>query len=452
MEGIIDISGYNQNYNTIEITSKSRIAQEVEKINSPVFSILRGTIGYIRKIEIEQKLNDVISIIECSLNVGRFINNKRNKQLLSEGILILDKEKIIKKKYYLIDHNGNIIDEITKSVEKYTKKGNLENSGEYNINNVFFLSFSGLVDRTPFVEYKNCNITKIFGSTISEDFYPVFLNFINIARSIKPTEGNVEWFSTNKHNLPKELLIRCSEPVNYGEYIINPTNYKGNINEGLIKTYPTLKTIEYVRSEINKNTNINSNNVDIRIFCPRKDGRIYDKILVYYPQDSLTEESYSILVNSFSYCGYYLAGQWTREQYKVIKIGYVCLQFEPKIGEEEKENALPQFLYHLTDLKHYQRIMQYGLCPRSNNKLFKGTPERIYFFTVCDIEFFVKLIEDKNWNVNNKYKILIINRELIPNVRFFNDPRYEEKFAVYTTENIPNNAIVDIKTLYNNIY
>lgn len=442
-EEYIDVSGIKSEYDTVETNTIEETVKELKNLDNYIYNKLRCTVGYIRTIENSNKN----ILVECGIKVGKFINNHYNIKLLSEGLLVLNEDKIedAEKKYYLVDCKGKITGKIT---DQEIGKSKYKTTFDYNVNNIFYLSFSGRLDWTPFIEYKNIDIKQIFGAKLSGEFGKLFMECIKTAKEIKPIEGNMEWFATKRHGLPKELLTYSEEQVVYGEYIINPQKYKGIINEGLIKTYPTLKTIDYVKREMSKNPNVNMDVLDIRIFCPRKDSQIYNKILVYYPQTSLDNEIYNHLKKCFDLCGYYLAGQWTNQDNKVIKIGYVCMQFEPKIGDEEKNDQLQRYLYHLTDLKHYQKIILYGFCPRTNNKMFEGTPERVYFFTELDVDLFDRLIRDKGWNLNAEYKILIVDRELIPNVRFFNDPRYVESGAIYTKENVPNRTIIDVKTMY----
>ena len=138
------------------------------------------------------------------------------------------------------------------------------------------------------------------------------------------------------------------------------------------------------------------------------------------------------------------------------------IQYEPR--HQNFINDMVQneeYIYHLTPTNKVEKIIKYGLTPKTNNKLFKY-PERIYFFLhkpseedcLCLMRQFykqelVKVKEDKKYvPYNGGYTLLAIDTEQIKTVNFSYDPNAFD--AIFTTDNISPNAIEIISQIEQN--
>jgi hypothetical protein len=121
----------------------------------------------------------------------------------------------------------------------------------------------------------------------------------------------------------------------------------------------------------------------------------------------------------------------------------VQLRFEAKF---DIEVIVPKLIYHISPMYYRDKILKYGLVPKSKNKLLIY-PDRIYFFTKKDIASFKSLanilmkyipnntkIEFKKKNIPIEFDVYEINTTDIQNARWFNDPNLNN--AVYCLMNI----------------
>ena len=108
--------------------------------------------------------------------------------------------------------------------------------------------------------------------------------------------------------------------------------------------------------------------------------------------------------------------------------------FEKKHEEDiTKKVKKLSAIWHVSPIKHKDKILKIGLCPRSENKKGKH-PERIYF--AMNIHT-AKNIKDEMNNYYNGVKMVSfkINPKLLPkDIKFYYDPNAEN--CVYTTSNI----------------
>lgn len=134
---------------------------------------------------------------------------------------------------------------------------------------------------------------------------------------------------------------------------------KWHIVEGLIKTHPSNKSSEIISkrfSELNSNV--------------EADGKIYVE------GNFRDLEGYIPLFNNL---GYFISEvtfdgeKWTKEFNNKSKP--IAIFLEPKY--DTKIDPLPNVLYHATLDIYIKRIKNYGLMPKSQNKLSQH-PERIY--------------------------------------------------------------------------
>lgn len=235
-----------------------------------------------------------------------------------------------------------------------------------------------------------------------------------------------------------------NEFVDFSE-IVKPTTYENpltilmpiSLREGLIRTYPADKTIQYVRDYFNLS--------DEQVFKLRN-GRGMEKIMVrIMPNDN----NMKLIEKAMNFCGYFLAFPKEKE----IKEGEpISLQFEPKIQEEDKEiRKEEKYLFHLTPQSHIFKILKIGLSPRSTNSMF-NYPERVYMLRASAGESAIyelgKQLYDADENFRNSgvYAVITIDISKIPeSVKLHNDPNYP--YSIYTTSNISPDAIVDVNRI-----
>ena len=112
-------------------------------------------------------------------------------------------------------------------------------------------------------------------------------------------------------------------------------------------------------------------------------------------------------------------------------------------------SSLPEFLYHITEEKYLNKILDKGLIPKSKSKI-ENHPERIYILNHIDgVENFMEIL--KNMYPYKNFTTLRINTKLINHIKLYFDPTffidekdYNDKStfkAYYTYDNIPPHAI-----------
>jgi RNA:NAD 2'-phosphotransferase (TPT1/KptA family) len=131
------------------------------------------------------------------------------------------------------------------------------------------------------------------------------------------------------------------------------------------------------------------------------------------------------------------------QDYLIDKKNYfsdVTIIYEPKY---DIESEIPRYLYHLSIQEFNNKILKFGLVPKSKNKLSKHL-DRIY---VCKdpndcknlinrmIIHYVHKYEDK---LNLKWIIYKIDTDGL-NLKLFKDPNYNDGY--YLVDNIPPNNL-----------
>lgn len=209
--------------------------------------------------------------------------------------------------------------------------------------------------------------------------------------------------------------------------------YNNNlIFEGLITTYSTEKTVEYVKKYFN---------IDDDKILITDDGCILTRI----PNVGNNVEVFSKAMNL---CGFFLS----TKGHPIIKnnVEWLLLQYEPKFQNDESNTirSSENVLYHVTPKYNENKILKNGLSPRWKNNLF-FFPDRIYLIKGSTSEDEIINITKQLYFSNNSkgndgnYIILKINLSEIPeNVKMFIDNNY--KNGIFITDNIKPNCITDI--------
>lgn len=207
------------------------------------------------------------------------------------------------------------------------------------------------------------------------------------------------------------------------------------ICEGLIKTYPIDKTIEYIRNYFNLGSLIRKVNV--------YHGK--EHIQVNIPNLGRNEE---ILTKSFDVCGYYMGNKSNYRDEQGNE--WLTLQFEAKFQKNDSDDIRSEetYLYHLTPSYNEKKILNSGLSPRCRNNLF-NYPDRIYMFRgttgedeIINIGKKLNLYNSSRGN-DGQYTIFKVDVNSIPEgIEMFLDPNL--KNGVFVSGNIPPKCIVGV--------
>lgn len=212
------------------------------------------------------------------------------------------------------------------------------------------------------------------------------------------------------------------------------------LSEGITKSFPLQVTMRYVKrhfgdiiKDIRRGTNFidgeSNNNI---LICIKTESNLIDKIS-----------------RVMALCGYYLAVPFSR-----IPMGKsVWLQYEPKYDKslsDEIRNT-EKYLLHLTPEVYISKIKKNGLVPRSKNQ-YSTYPERVYLLRgstpPSEIDEMYRMLSTVyNMKRNNPvwtYGVVYIDIARLPeNLKLFTDPNYPI-YGLYTTDNIPPDAIINI--------
>lgn len=205
----------------------------------------------------------------------------------------------------------------------------------------------------------------------------------------------------------------------------------GVLDEGLIKTYPIEKTMDYIKKHFQLE--------DFQL------GTFEDDPNRFFLMIPNIGDNIKLVLRALDYCGWY-PGVINLAQgfpFMFMNDQWVRIQCERKFTDKLKKDKLPKVLYHYTPRYNLKKIMKIGLVPGSKNKLF-NYPERIYFMGGIDkneMDGWAKPIYWTNSQVNPRnegiYAVLKVNTEKLPeNIHFETDPNMP-KCGFYTTDNIP---------------
>lgn len=206
-----------------------------------------------------------------------------------------------------------------------------------------------------------------------------------------------------------------------------------NLYEALIWSYPP----EFLRNRLIKE--------GIRKLAVQISMTIDDKLVVMTTAGNKEELKAEIGKYLDAY-GYYLAREC---QYKDDKTLYDLI-YEAKYDLEEMSEyvyeTLHGLVFHVTKKKYLEKIMRYGLIPKSQNK-GANYPDRIYvsgYRGEYGFKHFAKSLSDMDPFKSNSDEWVVLAIDLTahplwPNsfLRFFRDPNSPGKTSFYTVENIP---------------
>lgn len=208
-------------------------------------------------------------------------------------------------------------------------------------------------------------------------------------------------------------------------------NINNFIKESLIKTYPSVKTVQYLDRQLADKLNY------IYKIIPDKysDGTIGHCIDVILHKSEYTENSFNQIDDIMEYCGYNFSNK------KKSKGDVIVLTFEPKYKTMPSNNTEKKYLYHVTNEKVLNKIFNKGIVPKSStNKNGYSYPERVYLFKDANLAFqYLAFLKMKN--KSERFAILVIDLNKInydvklhDDVMFLNNGKC---YAVWTYEPIP---------------
>jgi hypothetical protein len=231
--------------------------------------------------------------------------------------------------------------------------------------------------------------------------------------------------------------------------------FTGEIHEGLTKTVDIDKAVQIITNNFNKLPGIdiaNSNEIIKVGFEPSYLDHEMSSSYVYNIHDINVSKLLQLANNlgyfpsSFEYEKY---NKVTKEKYSNSKLRQIMYEIEPEFlaftFEKKYDQVIdaPELVYHITDSKYTDKIKSIGLTLKTKSKL-SSHPERIY----------VSLKKEDAIFLFNKMKVFIpiensilltINTKQLNNT-FYEDPNFKNK-GVYTYNNIPPQAIIDIQGL-----
>lgn len=174
------------------------------------------------------------------------------------------------------------------------------------------------------------------------------------------------------------------------------------------------------------------------------------KLCIIIPKIGKNEE---MIINDMESLGYFCG---YKELYDDPAGEYIGLRFEPMYQTDDITNTLREYGYllHITLTKNLDSIYEHGLIAQHKNNKF-NYPPRLYFFpsnlSKMELITIVKMLNDELYDNSiylKDFSILLIDMSKInPKIKFYGDPISEK--GVFTTDNIPADAIIDNTTLMN---
>ena len=205
------------------------------------------------------------------------------------------------------------------------------------------------------------------------------------------------------------------------------------LNEGLIRTYPSEWVGEYLAKRANSD------------FKSITYDEHYNQFFITIKPGSKSIEPLKKKMDSF---GYYCGAEH-------MGLGGYFMQFEAKFdeyltGKELGEMYDNPVFYHVAPIYYKDKILAKGLVPKSKNDFLKY-PDRVHFILAIEgkaaIKRMAKLLymkSDSEMN-NGKYSLLGITLDGLDNVKFYPDRNVDDWKAFFTYENIPSKNIVFIE-------
>jgi hypothetical protein len=204
--------------------------------------------------------------------------------------------------------------------------------------------------------------------------------------------------------------------------------------EGLITSYPLHEVIRILKTKgYNAIGNYNDNTFSLK-FLFNDD---VNKALI----------DYNKIIQITNTCGYFcsnIKGEDTKAKFviekynlenfkKLINNGLTLINFSFEAKYDIFIERIPEFLYHLTPTQNVNKILKFGLVPKSRSKK-AFHPDRIYLVKNPDD---LSLLYTSFYTETkiNKWTILQINTHILEYLQIYKDPNFKER-GYYTLNTI----------------
>ena len=168
------------------------------------------------------------------------------------------------------------------------------------------------------------------------------------------------------------------------------------------------------------------------------------KVIIPVHRDDITDDEYKGIEKWMRFIGYEFSRKYKNN------FGAIVYEFIPfkQDAISYDSPAMTRYIYHICPNKVKDKIMKYGLIPKSKNTLYSYT-ERIHFFTANtpkkELKFMCFQLSANSENADGGYSLLTIDTHKIKNIDIYKDLTYE--FGVYSNEPINKSAIVAVEDI-----
>ena len=207
------------------------------------------------------------------------------------------------------------------------------------------------------------------------------------------------------------------------------------IDEGLIHTYPIVKTINFIKKRFD---------LPDEYFDTVKENSV-ECITVKIPD---IEKNIQIMTTAMNVCGYYF--DKTISKFAENGVVWKTIVYSPKIQQSIIDELIKttKYLYHISPTYNFKKIRKIGFSPRHRNTLF-NYPERIYFL-IGNVDYnqilnlgFQLFLNNKSQGNDGKYIIYKLDMDKLKNINFYKDSNYA--YGVFTNSNISFDTVIDFK-------
>lgn len=258
-----------------------------------------------------------------------------------------------------------------------------------------------------------------------------------------PTSKFIEWY----YKYASEKLSQSLQNITYSTFD-NKSRY---FDEAILKNTPIFKIAYY----------IGHNNCQYYLADPCDNSTVYNTVVLFIPaykdMDFRHEFLNELIDSSFVY-GYNFSHI---EKNKTLDENIVVykVQFEAKFPVTPFK--LNENLYHITFFSNLEKIKKHGLIPKSNSLLF-DYPDRIYLFNSDDSKLMIEYFSQKLLTIkqtNTKFCIVKLKKSSILNSHLYKNGKltfYVDSYfnyndnaeAIFTYNGIPACLIDDTCLVY----
>ena len=172
-------------------------------------------------------------------------------------------------------------------------------------------------------------------------------------------------------------------------------------------------------------------------------------VVVRYSKENRRKEQEFVkdMMKAGSLCGYDYVSHW------IDMMSYSDRDVVQAVFEARRSAPVdaPKYLYHMAPTSVKDRILKYGIVPKSKSKNHMSRlehPDRVYLFTDYDERVFSNY--EYAWGKGPEYSVFRVDREAVPGIRLYRDGMVRSErngfpLAVYTYQNVPPKAVSWVK-------